>query len=60
MFYCASGWRSALAARTAQDMGLERVSHIGGGFAAWRGAGGPIEAPPARPAAPGRGAPDAG
>ncbi len=60
VFYCASGWRSALAARTAQDMGLERVSHIGGGLAAWRGAGGPIEAPPARPAAPGRGAPDAG
>jgi len=42
VLYCASGWRSALAAKTVQDMGLERVSHIGGGFAAWREAGGPV------------------
>lgn len=40
VFYCASGWRSALAAKTAQDMGLAPVSHIGGGFSAWREAGG--------------------
>ena len=41
IFYCASGGRSALAADTAQAMGLSRVSHLGGGFKAWIGAGGP-------------------
>ncbi len=45
VFYCASGWRSALAARTAQEMGLEGVSHLGGGFTAWRDAQGPVEMP---------------
>ncbi len=43
IFYCASGGRSALAADTAQQMGLERVSHLGGGFKAWREAGGAVE-----------------
>ena len=43
IFHCAGGMRSALAAKTAQDMGLRPVAHIGGGFAAWRDAGGPIE-----------------
>ena len=43
VFYCAGGMRSALAAKTAQDMGLEPVAHIAGGFAAWRDAGGPTE-----------------
>ena len=43
VFYCASGWRSALAARTAQEMGLARVSHIADGFAGWVQAGGPVE-----------------
>jgi len=42
VFYCSKGWRSALAARTAQSMGLKRVCHIGGGFEAWREAGGPV------------------
>lgn len=41
IFYCASGGRSALAAETAQSMGLSKVSHLGGGFKAWAGAGGP-------------------
>jgi len=45
VFFCAGGWRSALAARTAREMGLKPVAHIGGGFAAWREAGGAIEAP---------------
>ena len=44
VFYCAGGLRSALAAKTAQDMGLKPVAHIKGGFGAWRDAGGPIEA----------------
>lgn len=43
IFHCAGGLRSALAAKTAQDMGLKPVAHIGGGFAAWRDAGGPVE-----------------
>ncbi len=43
LFYCASGWRSALAADTAQRMGIERVAHIDGGFTAWQEAGGPVE-----------------
>jgi len=43
IFHCAGGMRSALAAKTAQDMGLKPVAHIAGGFAAWRDAGGAIE-----------------
>ena len=43
VFFCAGGLRSALAAKTAQDMGLKPVAHMGGGFAAWRDAGGPVE-----------------
>ncbi len=43
VFYCASAKRSALAARTAQEMGLEPVAHIEGGFGAWVKAGGPVE-----------------
>lgn len=50
LFYCASGWRSALAARTAQEMGLAKVAHIGGGFTAWRDGGGAVEMPEARKA----------
>ena len=43
VFYCASGGRSALAAATAQDMGLENVAHVGGGFKGWKDAGGDVE-----------------
>jgi len=43
IFYCNLGWRSALAAQVAQQMGLENVCHIDGGFEAWKNAGGPIE-----------------
>ncbi|HEX6001297.1 MAG TPA: rhodanese-like domain-containing protein [Hyphomicrobiaceae bacterium] len=44
VFFCAGGLRSALAAKTAQDMGLKPVAHILGGFGAWKKAGGPVEA----------------
>ncbi len=44
VFFCAGGWRSALAAQTAHRMGLKPVAHIKGGFGAWRNAGGPVEA----------------
>jgi rhodanese-related sulfurtransferase len=43
VFFCAAGSRSALATQTAKRMGLEPVAHIGGGFGAWRSAGGPVE-----------------
>jgi rhodanese-related sulfurtransferase len=43
VFFCAGGWRSALSAATAQDMGLTPVAHLGGGFSAWKKAGGPVE-----------------
>ena len=46
VFFCAGGWRSALATKTAQDMGLAPVKHILGGFTAWREAGLPVEAAP--------------
>ena len=43
VFYCAGGWRSALAARMAQEMGLSGVSHISDGFRGWQEAGLPVE-----------------
>ncbi len=45
VFYCAASWRSALATKTAQDMGLAPVAHLDGGFNAWIDAGGPVEKP---------------
>jgi rhodanese-related sulfurtransferase len=45
VFFCASGWRSALATKTAKDMGLENVADVQGGFSAWKQAGGPVEPP---------------
>jgi len=42
VFYCASGWRSALSAKAAQDMGLTNVSHITDGFGGWKKAGLPV------------------
>ncbi|SLN34603.1 rhodanese-like domain-containing protein [Oceanibacterium hippocampi] len=48
VFFCAAGWRSALATRTALEMGLEPVCHIAGGFGAWREAGGAVAPLPER------------
>ena len=42
VFFCASGWRSALATQTAQRMGLISA-HMRGGFRAWKEDGGPID-----------------
>lgn len=36
ILFCQSGWRSALATATLQDMGVNNVSHIEGGFKNWR------------------------
>lgn len=43
VFFCAGGLRSALAADTAQHMGLKPVAHIEGGFGAWKKSGGAVE-----------------
>ena len=45
VFFCAGGWRSALAAQTAQQMGLKPVAHVRGGFGGWKKAGGPVDMP---------------
>jgi rhodanese-related sulfurtransferase len=43
IFFCAGAWRSALATKTAKDMGLLPVAHLEGGLSAWKKAGGPVE-----------------
>jgi rhodanese-related sulfurtransferase len=48
VFFCAGGWRSALAAQTAQRMGLKPVAHMRGGFSEWKKSGAPVEEPPPR------------
>ena len=42
VLFCGAGWRSALAAKTLEDMGMRNVAHIDGGFAAWTKAGAPV------------------
>lgn len=42
VFYCASGGRSALAARAAMDMGLSPVVNLSGGVGAWQKVGGAL------------------
>jgi len=43
VFFCAGGLRSALAGKTAIDMGLKPVAHLKGGFGAWKKAGAPVD-----------------
>jgi rhodanese-related sulfurtransferase len=43
VLYCASGGRSALAAQKLQEMGFDKVAHMGGGLKAWKEANGPVE-----------------
>jgi rhodanese-related sulfurtransferase len=50
ILFCGAGWRSALAAKTLQDMGMTNVAHIDGGYEAWVNAGGPTETLEARKA----------
>lgn len=40
IFFCRSSWRSALTTAALQDMGLENVAHIAGGYNAWKESGG--------------------
>lgn len=42
IFYCASGWRSALTVATLKDMGFE-AAHLKGGFSDWENQNGPVE-----------------
>ena len=42
VLYCASAWRSALAAETLQKMGVPSISHLEGGFSAWKKAELPV------------------
>jgi rhodanese-related sulfurtransferase len=43
VLFCGAGWRSALATKTLQDMGLTNVAHIDGGFTEWVKQGAPTE-----------------
>lgn len=43
ILYCQSGWRSALATASLQNMGLTAVCHIDGGFSAWKGSDGKVD-----------------
>jgi rhodanese-related sulfurtransferase len=42
LLYCAGAQRSALAAKSIQDMGLKPVAHLEGGFKGWKEAGGSV------------------
>ena len=48
ILFCGAGWRSALATKALQDMGMRNVAHIDGGYAEWTKQGAPTEIPPAR------------
>ena len=50
ILFCGAGWRSALAAKTLQDMGMTNVAHIDGGYTAWVEQGAPTETLDARKA----------
>ena len=39
VLFCAAGGRSALAAKTLNEMGFEKVSHVDGGFGLMKSAG---------------------
>ncbi|MCP3970872.1 MAG: rhodanese-like domain-containing protein [Rhodobacteraceae bacterium] len=43
VLFCASAWRSALSAKALQDMGVENVAEMEGGFKAWKDVGAPVE-----------------
>jgi rhodanese-related sulfurtransferase len=45
VFYCASGWRSLLAAKIAQEMGLDARS-LRGGFSEWKKRGNTVAEKP--------------
>ena len=42
VLYCQSAWRSALATKALQEMGLAPIAQLEGGFRAWKEAGHPV------------------
>ena len=50
VFYCNGAWRSALAADVAQQMGLESVVEMDGGFSEWKSKGFPVAERPSKKA----------
>ncbi len=51
VLHCASGWRSALATATLNDMGFDCL-HLSDGFKGWVAAGGAVEGAPEAPDTP--------
>lgn len=45
LVYCKAGWRSPLAAQRLQEMGLDSVAHLEGGFKKWDEEDKPVEEP---------------
>lgn len=45
ILYCNKGWRSALAAKSLQQMGIEEVSHLAGGLEQWQAEERPVDKP---------------
>ena len=45
ILFCGLGWRSALAAKSLEDMGFENIAHVDGGFEALSGSGAGISKP---------------
>ncbi|MDO6522824.1 rhodanese-like domain-containing protein [Shimia thalassica] len=43
VLFCASAWRSALAVKNLQDIGVENIAEMADGFSAWRSRGAAVE-----------------
>ncbi|WP_372884299.1 rhodanese-like domain-containing protein [Shimia sp.] len=43
VLFCAGAWRSALAVKTLQDMGVENIAEMEGGFGAWKARGAAVD-----------------
>ncbi|WP_137701042.1 rhodanese-like domain-containing protein [Marimonas lutisalis] len=43
VLFCASAWRSALSVKALQEMGVENIAEMEGGFGAWKKEGREIE-----------------
>lgn len=43
ILFCATAWRSALAVRDMQRIGVENIAEMEGGFSQWKARGAPVE-----------------
>lgn len=43
ILFCAGAWRSALAVKALQDIGVENIAEMEGGFGSWKKQGRPVE-----------------